>query len=281
MEPHIPVVILLLSLAVFLCQIALFQESFKTVAIQKRKTTVYNSTLSCMQEMKDGSYYPKDPARKLVLIIPFRDESETHFRSNHLHLMLHYTIGYMIKQNTQFTVLVVNQASGKAFNRAKLLNVGFAYANQQGMDTDCYVFHDVDLIGESADFVYYCDKKTPLHLSAWRQNQNYTPKHKNIMGGVTTFTRKQFTEINGYSNSYWGWGAEDDDLSNRVRTFYKRKTVPRPENKTSYHIYQISHDRDEGNEKNSKRVEILKKWKSRWHDDGINVSQLSFFNLAD
>ena len=280
MELRIPIGILVFSCLLLLCQtyvynlcqIEWFRESFNNVSILTKRKASCNSTMSCMREMNDGSYYPENPARKLVLIIPFRDDSNTHFRSNHLHFMLHYTISYLIKQNTQFNVLLVNQASGKAFNRAKLLNIGFAYANQQGMDTDCFVFHDVDLIGESKDFLYYCDKQFPLHLSAWRQNQNYTPSYKNIMGGVTTFTKKQFTEINGYSNEYWGWGAEDDDISNRVRTFYERKTVPRPENKTRYHIYQIQHEQDEGNQRNQKRVEILKKWKSRWHYDGINVS---------
>ena len=82
-----------------------------------------------------------------------------------------------------------------------------------------------------------------------------------------------FKEINGYSNEYWGWGAEDDDLSNRVRTFYKLKRVPRPYDKVEdYHSVQVNHSRDKGSPKNPQRVKILKKWKSRWQTDGINVS---------
>ena len=91
------------------------------------------------------------------------------------------------------------------------------------------------------------------------------------MGGITTFTKKQFYAVNGYSNSYWGWGAEDTDLSARVRTFYKLKNVPRPKNSTKYHIYQIEHKRDANNQKNPKRAQILKNWKRRWHHDGIKV----------
>lgn len=29
-------------------------------------------------------------------------------------------------------------------------------------------------------------------------------------------TVQQFKKVNGYSNSYWGWGGEDDDMSNRL-----------------------------------------------------------------
>ena len=32
-----------------------------------------------------------------------------------------------------------------------------------------------------------------------------------------SLTPVQFEQVNGFSNQYWGWGAEDDDMGRRVR----------------------------------------------------------------
>lgn len=37
----------------------------------------------------------------------------------------------------------------------------------------------------------------------------------NTLSGVIAVTPDQFEKINGYSNKFWGWGAEDLDFLNR------------------------------------------------------------------
>lgn len=36
--------------------------------------------------------------------------------------------------------------------------------------------------------------------------------YEELIGGVLNIRADHFLTVNGYSNLYWGWGAEDDDL---------------------------------------------------------------------
>lgn len=38
-----------------------------------------------------------------------------------------------------------------------------------------------------------------------------------IFGGVTSLTESQLKKVNGYSNDFWGWGGEDDDMHTRCK----------------------------------------------------------------
>ena len=35
-------------------------------------------------------------------------------------------------------------------------------------------------------------------------------------GGVSAISVEQFRQVNGFSNQYWGWGGEDDDMYKRI-----------------------------------------------------------------
>ena len=41
-------------------------------------------------------------------------------------------------------------------------------------------------------------------------------EYEKIFGGVVAFSKSNFEAVNGYSNRFWGWGGEDDDLYMRV-----------------------------------------------------------------
>ena len=139
---------------------------------------------------------------KLSILIPYRD------REQHLKVFLKNIFD---KVKNDFDVLVIEQFNGKPFNRAKLLNIGFEYKKNS---SDYFCFHDVDMIPKEVDYSYPQDGV--VHLATKTSQFNYKMPSPNYFGGVNLFTKDDFIKINGFSNDYWGWGAEDDDLRNRV-----------------------------------------------------------------
>lgn len=138
---------------------------------------------------------------KLSIIIPFRD------RENHLQIFLKNIIN---KANQEFDVLVVEQFNNKPFNRGKLLNIGFDYKKNT---SDYFCFHDVDMIPTDVDYSY---SENPVHIATKTSQFDYKMPYNGYCGGVVIFNKKDFIKINGFSNDYWGWGAEDDDLNCRI-----------------------------------------------------------------
>lgn len=41
--------------------------------------------------------------------------------------------------------------------------------------------------------------------------------YADLFGGVSAMSREQFRLVNGFSNVFWGWGGEDDDMANRIK----------------------------------------------------------------
>lgn len=140
---------------------------------------------------------------KLGIIIPYRD------RFKHLNVFREKIYEYLTRDGIDFELIIVEQDNAKLFNRGMLLNIGFKYAEEMGCDY--VVFHDVDMIPINVDYSY---SDHPLHLSTTFEPNPFMNKtiFDTYFGGVTLFPVKDFKKINGYSNKYWGWGYEDDDL---------------------------------------------------------------------
>jgi len=148
---------------------------------------------------------------KLGIIVPYRDRyfDLIEFKS-------HIT-EYLSDSGIDYSLIIVEQDNEKSFNRGKLLNIGVTYAKKLGCDY--VVFHDLDMLPENVDYSY---SEVPLHLAT---NLIGTKDFKRIVfdqyfGGVTLFPIYLFEKINGYSNNYWGWGYEDDDLLHRCEYFH-------------------------------------------------------------
>jgi hypothetical protein len=135
---------------------------------------------------------------KLGVIVPYRK------RPTHLRKFQESIKEYL--KDYDYELIVVEQADDLPFNRGKLLNIGFKTAIRK--QCDYVVFHDVDMLPKDVDYSY---SEVPLHLATDFVNSK-REIFKTYFGGVTMFSIESFKRINGYSNEYWGWGFEDDDL---------------------------------------------------------------------
>ena len=80
---------------------------------------------------------------------------------------------------------------------------------------DSPVFHDVDLIPEDDRNLYTCSHQ-PRHLSAAVDTLGYKLPYPGLFGGASAMTGDQMRRVNGFSNQWWGWGGEDDDMTKRL-----------------------------------------------------------------
>ena len=137
---------------------------------------------------------------KLGVIVPYRDRYTQLFKFKS---SIHFALS---QQEIPYELIVVEQDNEKAFNRGKLLNIGVLKAKE--LECEYIVLHDIDMLPTGVDYAY---SKYPIHLAS--QNLPF-PEY---FGGITLFPINDFIDINGFSNEYWGWGFEDDDLLFRTR----------------------------------------------------------------
>lgn len=145
---------------------------------------------------------------KLGLIVPYRD------RPTQLKNFQRFITTYLVEGGYEYELIVVEQSDSKPFNRGKLLNIGFLKAKELGCDYVC--FHDLDMLPIDVDYSY-SDKPIQLANNFVYENGVSRTITDEYFGGVTIFPIEDFENINGYSNEYWGWGFEDNDLLERCR----------------------------------------------------------------
>uniref|UniRef100_A0A6G1RPJ4 Beta-1,4-galactosyltransferase n=1 Tax=Hypotaenidia okinawae TaxID=2861861 RepID=A0A6G1RPJ4_9GRUI len=212
-------------------------------------------------QVAQGRYHPTECSalQHVAILIPHRN------REKHLLYLLDHLHPFLQRQQLDYGIYVIHQAGNTKFNRAKLLNVGYLEAIKEA-NWDCFIFHDVDLVPENDFNIYMCDRQ-PKHLVVGRNNTGYRLRYQGYFGGVTALTRDQFSKVNGFSNNYWGWGGEDDDL--RIRVEMQKMRVVRPSADVARYT-MIFHKRDHGNEENGERMKLLRQVSRTWKTDGLN-----------
>jgi len=157
-----------------------------------------------------GHYLPPNCTAtcKLALVVPYRS------RPDQLRVFLQHIHPFLARQYVEYTIYVAHQADNKPFNRGALFNAGFLEAAKD-QDWDCLVLHDVDLLPEDDRNLYRCRDTETYHLMLGRNTDKYELAYYDNLGGAVALKPSLYTKLNGFSNSFWGWGGEDDNFSER------------------------------------------------------------------
>jgi len=151
---------------------------------------------------------------KLGICIPYRNRKE------HLEKLIPALTEHLNNQGIQHKFYVGHQVDDFLFNRGGMKNIAAEYAFKEGCD---YIaWHDVDMLPHS-DCDYSYPEQTPIHIATYLEKYNYGIGYDQYFGGVILFNKEQVERTNGYSNDYWDWGQEDDDLF--WRAYYEGYTT--------------------------------------------------------
>lgn len=168
-------------------------------------------------------------SHKLGICIPYRDRKE------HLEKLIPVLSNHLSKNGIDHNFYVGHQVDDKLFNRGAMKNIAAKFAFEDGCD---YIaWHDVDMLPH-VDCDYSYPEETPVHIATKLSKHRYGMEYDQYFGGIVLFTKEQVEKTNGYSNEYWDWGQEDDDLF--WRCYYEGYTtgdvIKKYENKSVYNF---------------------------------------------
>ena len=204
----------------------------------------------------EGSPASCSTRHNVAIIVPYRD------RATQLAVFLRHIHPFLQRQDLHYRVYIINQVDQHLFNRAMLMNVGFTEA-MKDFSWDCCIFHDVDLLPEDDRNLYTCPTQ-PRHMSVAVDKFKYKLPYKTIFGGVAALTVANFRKLNGFSNQFWGWGGEDDDMSKRIHYHKLRISRYKPE------IARYTMIKHKQEKVNKERARVLRSSHTRYKIDGLN-----------
>lgn len=212
-------------------------------------------------------------SKRLSIVVPYRNRKE------HMGLFVPYMEKFLTEAGIEFQITLAEQEDGKPFNRAKLLNVGFDIDKDSA---DYFCFHDVDMIPIEADYSWVNE---PTHMATECSQFGYALPYIGYFGGVTLFNKKDFIDVNGYSNDYWGWGAEDDDMHARcvVKSKIPANAPPNsniPRRRGRYE--SLAHDRVINREEYISNIEKLRNLnKENANSEGLTTLQYTLIRTTN
>jgi hypothetical protein len=147
---------------------------------------------------------PPENIKKVAIIFPYRDQ-EIQNRSEHLRKTLEY---YQKLNLPNIDFYVIEQGNNKKFNRGILINAGHDLIKKSGKNYANEIHHDIDVQPDATLIKYFYSNDVIACKKAF---------YDHFFGTLSVMPVNIMDKVNGYSNNFWGWGVEDDNLSARLK----------------------------------------------------------------
>jgi hypothetical protein len=180
----------------------------------------FNSKLKEIAVVRSSDFFEKPTTKPNINIITIFREDVTKKRVEQKEKFLKI-MPKLFEDVANVNIIVVEQSQdGRKFNIGKLKNIGFDIAIKQKLKGH-FIFTDIDMIPDSRLMKYYLktpEVPTALAIRGTRYSYgNINENNPPFLGGVVTFTEKDYKKVNGYPNNAVGWGGEDNIILNRLQ----------------------------------------------------------------
>lgn len=165
------------------------------------------------------------PEHTLAVLMPYRGAG----RVGDLHSLCSRLPAHLEAIGVQYRLFLLNQVDALPFNRGALVNAAVRLMGEtdglvlqrSGMPPpvfDYLAIHDIDRfpVRNGRGGRVACDNATAEYYSFPHPSPRVLHP-SSFAGGVLVLQRAHFEAVNGFSNEYWGWGEEDNDLFLRLR----------------------------------------------------------------
>ena len=236
----------------------------------------FNSKLKEIAVVRSSDFFEKPTTKPNINIITIFREDVTKKRVEQKEKFLKI-IPKLYEDDANVKIIVVEQSQdGRKFNIGKLKNIGFDIAIKQKLKGH-FIFTDIDMIPDSRLMKYYLktpEVPTALAIRGTRYSYgNINENNPPFLGGVVTFTEKDFKKVNGFPNNTLGWGGEDDMLRNRIH--YNGLGIGYPSDGSIIDLEETSIQNKlmnlkANNLKETQKYEKIAKDTETWNRNGVN-----------
>ncbi|KNC49447.1 xylosyltransferase 2 [Thecamonas trahens ATCC 50062] len=179
----------------------------------------------------------------LCVLVPFRDSpslsTQGAGREANLDEFVPYMEEWLTDAGRRFKIIVAEQDQGGFFNKGAMFNAAFVLGvNKFGCEY--VVLHDVDQLPTHMTNNYGW-RAEPTHLCAATTQDGFT-SYSAMVGGALQMRAEDYVSVGGFSNGYWGWGREDDDMYLRITHKFGRTGLKRL-SRTEGHYRALPHPR--------------------------------------